>query len=74
MTRKDYELIAAVLKRYADADNAHIEHMKETDFEPSDTDRARSSRTRLIMRDIATALETENPHFNRITFYKACGL
>ena len=74
MTRKDYELIAAVLKRYTDTDNAHIEHMKETDFEPSGTDRARSSRTRLIIKSIADALANDNPRFNRETFYKACGL
>jgi hypothetical protein len=74
MTRKDYELLAAVLKRYTDTDNAHIEHMKETDFEPSDTDRARSSRTRLIIKSIADALENDNPRFNRETFYKAAGL
>lgn len=74
MTRKDYELLAQVLRRYTDTDNAHIKHMEETDFEPSDTDRARSSRTRLIIRDIATALEIDNPRFNPETFLKACGL
>ena len=74
MTRKDYELIASVFKRYSDTDNAHIEHMKETDFEPSDTDRARSSRTRLIIKSIADALANDNPKFNRETFYKAAGL
>ena len=74
MTRKDYELLTAVLKRYTDTDNAHIEHMKETDFEPSDTDRARASRTRLIIRDIADELALDNPRFNRETFYKAAGL
>jgi len=74
MTRKDYELLAAVLKRYTDTDNAHIEHMKETDFEPSDTDRARSSRTRLIIKSIADALASDNTRFNRETFYKAAGL
>ena len=72
MTRKDYELLAAVLKRYTDTDNAHIEHMTETDFEPSDTDRARSSRTRLIIKSIADALANDNPRFNRETFLKAC--
>jgi hypothetical protein len=74
MTRKDYELLAAVFSRYTWADNRHIEHMKETDFEPSDTDRARSSRTRLIIKSIADALENDNPRFNRETFYKASGL
>jgi hypothetical protein len=74
MTRKDYEMIAAVFKRYTDTDNAHIEHMAETDFEPSDTDRARSSRTRLIVKSIADALENDNARFNRETFYKASGL
>lgn len=74
MTRKDYELLAQVLKRYTDTDNAHIEHMKETDFEPSDTDRARASRTRLIIRDIADELALDNARFNRETFYKAAGL
>ena len=74
MTRKDYELLAAVFKRYTDTDNAHIEHMAETDFEPSDTDRARSSRTRLIVWDIAEALANDNARFNREAFYKASGL
>jgi hypothetical protein len=74
MTRKDYELLAAVLKRYTDADNTNEEHLKSAGFETPHADRARLSRTRLIMRDIATALEADNPHFNRITFYKACGL
>ena len=74
MTSKDYELLAQVFKRYTDTDNAHIEHMKETDFEPSDTDRARSSRTRLIIKSIADALAFDNAKFNRETFYKAAGL
>ena len=74
MTRKDYELIAAVLKRYADADNANEEHLKRAGFETPLADRARSSRTRLIIRDIATALQQDNPRFNLETFYKASGI
>lgn len=74
MTRKDYELLAAALKRYIDTDKAHVAHMAETDFETSAADRARLSRTRLIVRDIADALASDNARFNRETFYKAAGL
>ena len=74
MTRKDYELIAAVFKRYADADSANEEHLKSAGFETPHADRARASRTRLIIRDIATALQQDNPRFNPDTFLKACGL
>lgn len=74
MTRKDYELLAAVLKRYTDADNANYQHLESAGFEPPEKDRARASRTRLIVKSIADALANDNPRFNRETFYKASGL
>lgn len=74
MSRKDYELLAAVLKRYTDADSANEEHLKSAGFETPHVDRARDNRTRLIIRDIADALANDNPRFNRETFYKASGL
>jgi len=74
MTRKDYELLAAVLKRYADADNTNEEHLKSAGLETPHADRARSSRTRLIIRDIADALASDNARFNPETFYKSAGI
>lgn len=74
MTRKDYELLAAVLKQYTDADNANWAHLESAGFEPPEKDRAMLQRTRLIVRDIADALANDNARFNRETFYKACGL
>ena len=68
------DLLATALKKYIDADNAHIEHMKETGFEPSAADRARLSRTRLIIRDVAITLEKDNPKFNYDAFTAAAGL
>ena len=74
MTRKDYELLAAVLKRYTDADNANWTHLESAGFEPPEKDRAMLQRTRLIVRDISAALQQDNPRFNHETFLKACGL
>lgn len=74
MTRKDYEIIAAVLKQYTDADNANWTHLESAGFEPSAKDRAMLQRTRLIVRDLSAALQQDNPRFNQDTFLKACGL
>ena len=74
MTRKDYELIAVVLKRYTAADDANWTHLESAGFEPSAKDRAMLQRTRLIVRDISAALANDNPRFNPDTFLKACGL
>jgi hypothetical protein len=74
MTRKDYELLAAVLKRYTDADNANWTHLESAGFEPPTKDRAMLQRTVLIIRDISVALHLDNPKFNANTFLKACGL
>ena len=74
MTRKDYELLAQVFKRYTDADNSNWTHLESVGFEPPEKDRAMLQRTRLIVRDIADALANENPRFNPETFLKACGL
>ena len=74
MTRKDYELIAAVLKRYTAADDANWTHLESVGFEPPEKDRAMLQRTRLIVRDIADALANDNARFNRETFLKASGL
>ena len=74
MTRKDYELIAAVLKRYTEADNSNCTHLESAGFEPPTKDRAMLQRTVLIIRDISVALQLDNPKFNANTFLKACGL
>jgi hypothetical protein len=74
MTRKDYELLSAVLKQYTAADNANWTHLESAGFEPPEKDRAMLQRTRLIVRDISSALANDNPRFNPDTFLKACGL
>ena len=74
MNRKDYELIAANLKQYVDADNANRTHLASAGFEPTTPDRSREQRTRLICRDMAAALQLDNQEFDSIKFFKACGL
>lgn len=74
MTRKDYELLATVLKRYTDSDNDNWTHLESAGLEPPEKDRAMLQRTRLIVRDISAALANDNPKFNPNTFLKACGL
>lgn len=74
MTRKDYELLAAVLKPYIDADNANCTHLTSAGFYPSAKDLGMSQRTRLIVRDISAALANDNQKFNPDIFLKACGL
>lgn len=74
MTRKDYELLAAVFRRYTEADNANWTHLESAGFELPTKDRAMLQRTVLIIRDISVALHIDNPKFNPVTFLKACGL
>lgn len=74
MTRKDYELIAAVFKAFVDADNANIEHIRSAALEPEEKDWTRFARTLLVADRMASALEQDNPKFNRATFKKACGI
>jgi hypothetical protein len=54
MTRKDYELIAKVLKDFTPEDGVFIERNQ-------------------IVEDLAKALATENPRFDRERFLVACG-
>lgn len=58
MTKKDYELIAGVLKRYNDANNGNM-------FEDILHD---------VSYDFATALQEENPKFDSNKFLEACGI
>lgn len=74
MTRKDYELIAAVFKAFIDADNANIEHIRSAGLEPTEKDWTRASRTALIATRMNDALWNDSPRFNREVFKKACGL
>ena len=74
MTRKDYELIAAVFKAFVDADNANITHIRSAGLEPEEKDWTRFARTLLVADRMASALEQDNPRFNRATFKKACGI
>ena len=58
MTKKDFELIAFVL-------NGLNENFKNGKYEVS---------LSLVCDEIATALQIENPKFNRRLFLKACGM
>lgn len=74
MTRKDYELIAAVFKAFIDADTANIEHIRSARLEPEEKDWTRTARTMLIATRMNDTLWNDNPKFNREIFKKACGL
>jgi hypothetical protein len=74
MTRKDYEMIAAVFKAFVDADNANIEHIRSAGLEPEEKDWTRFGRTLLIAARMNDALWNDNPKFNREIFKKACGI
>jgi hypothetical protein len=74
MTRKDYELIAAEFKRYADCDNDHFARLDAAGFEPEAQHRARYSRLTLLANSLAVRLAQDNSRFDRAIFMKACGL
>lgn len=74
MTRKDYELIAAEIKKYADCDHDHFARLDAAGFEPDPTHRARYSRLTLLANSIAARLAQDNQRFDRNTFINACGL
>lgn len=58
MTRKDYELIAAALK----------------DARLPDPSSQHAIQHELCCKDVAYALQSDNPRFDRTRFLKACGL
>ena len=74
MNRKDYELIAAEFKRYADCDHDHFARLDAAGFEPEAQHRARYSRLLLLANSLAVRLAQDNPRFNRYSFINACGL
>ena len=72
MTRKDYELLAAVFKRYTDADKAGDAATGHQ--EQSEADKARQSRLKALALALSDSLKQDNPRFNAETFLKACGI
>ena len=77
MTRKDYEIIAALFKRYREADQLTRQtHKPIADGEriPTAIQTAREYRTEGIAFELCTVLEKDNPQFNSKKFLKACGL
>jgi hypothetical protein len=74
MTRKDYEIIAAEFKRYADCDNDHFARLDAAGFEPEAQHRARYSRLLLLANSLANRMLIDNPRFEHAKFIKACGL
>jgi hypothetical protein len=67
MTRKDYELIAAILRAYANLDK-----INEVEGKTSHTSDLLKYRLECIVDSFANVLGSENPRFNRETFIKAC--
>lgn len=77
MTRKDYELIATLFKRYGEADKLTRQtHKPIVDGEkiPNAIQTAREYRTEGIAFELCTVLEKDNPQFDGKKFLKACGL
>ena len=67
MTRKDYELIAGILKAYAQLDK-----IRETEGNADHTHDLLKHRLECIVESFAHVLHRDNPRFNRETFIKAC--
>lgn len=66
MTRKDYEMIASVV-------NPLVEGLQElAKVKPESF--THISVVRELVNNLATKLETDNPRFDRLKFWKACGL
>ena len=74
MTRKDYELIAAEFKRYADCDQDLHDRLEAAGIDVDAQTRARYSRLTLLANSLAVRLAQNNPRFDRNTFINACGL
>jgi hypothetical protein len=73
MTRKDYKLLAAVLKEYVDADKLAKQNHK-TDRNHAITSDLMNYRLRGIVDSISYALQQDNPRFDRLEFIRACGI
>jgi hypothetical protein len=74
MTRKDYELIARILKPYALADATTRAEIEQEKREPHLHEDLLQYRLGAIINSFANVLHAENEQFNRDTFLKACGL
>ena len=74
MTRKDYELIARILKPYALADATKRAEIEQEKREPHLHEDLLQYRLSAIINSFANALHAESERFDRATFIKACGL
>ena len=74
MTRKDYELIARILKAYAESDKLTRSQLERHNQTISMIETAQEVRLASMVDSFANVLESDNPRFNRETFLKACGL
>ena len=81
MTRKDYELIAAALHHNIDFIEADYRAFKDAPNVEGQclqfdmlSHRARLYGARLAAFNMASALATANPRFDRTRFLKACGI
>ena len=74
MTRKDYELIARILKSYAESDKLTRSQLERHNQTLSMIETAQEVRLASMVDSFANVLSSENHRFNRETFLKACGL
>jgi hypothetical protein len=72
MTRKDYEMIARILRAYAESDKLTRSQLERHSLPISAMDAARENRLKSIVDSFANVLGSDNPRFNRETFLKAC--
>jgi len=74
MTRKDYELIARILKEQVIRDREALTFFDSERTEAPAVNVAVANRTRLTIYQLAEGLRFDNPRFDQETFLKACGL
>ena len=72
MTRKDYELIARILKAYAESDQHTRLQLERHNQTISMIETAQEVRLASMIDSFANVLGSDNPRFNRETFIKAC--
>jgi hypothetical protein len=67
MTKKDYQLIAEAIKQI----NESIHYSKNTKI---DSRLVTTVLDHLVYETLGQALKKDNPNFNYVKFYEACGL
>ena len=71
-TKKDYELVAAVLKKEAERKLANFRNVDIGSVE-SEQHLGAVAEITIICIDLCAAFKLDNPNFDRVKFLKACG-